>query len=399
MGKTILDIIDTKSFVIKDFYQRHLGNILIGILLFYLISSLFHKIVNFIYRENFIHPITSSIKLVILLFFIGILIVNYNKKKSLFFYLGLLLTVFVFANIKLMLSKNSDFNFYSSLVGGNLFYFIKYLYPFIFLGAFSLVKNKQKTIDRYFGILEKVLILNGIFVFMGFLFSIDFFQSYPHSNRFGYCGILERLFFAYFSMIVILRKVFLDKIDLKLLFLSLVVLFSGMKIIFLFFILLTIFYLYEKRKIKVLYFLSFFIILGIIFFKPIINFAIKIFPFWQPILNKYGYLTVLFSTRDLAFQKTLNYIMIEGNLYNLSLGFVKFPNYYTEMDIIDLFLFFGFIGAGVYLTLLSKIINKYYHFIPLIASFFAGGLLSGTIIIGAYFLWMYESHTEQKGLF
>lgn len=399
MGKTILDIIDTKSFVIKDFYERHLGNILIGSLLFYLISSLFHKIVNFIYRENFIQPITSSIKLVILLFFILILIINYNKKRSLFIYLGLLLTVFVFANIKMMLSKNSDFNFYSSLIGGNLFYFIKYLYPFIFLGAFSLVKNKQKTIDRYFGILEKVLIVNAIFVFIGFLFSIDYFQSYPHSNRFGYSGILERLFFAYFSMIVILRKVYLDKIDFRLIVLCLVTLLSGMKVVYLFFILLTIFYLYEKRKIRVLYVLSFFIILGIVFFKPIINFTIKVFPFWQPILNKYGYITVLFSTRDLSFQNTLNYLEIDGNLYNLFIGGVEFPKYYIEMDFIDLFLFFGFIGAGIYIALLSKIINKYYHFIPLIASFLAGGLLFGTIIICTYFLWMYESHKEQKGLF
>lgn len=386
-------------FIFKNFYKHHFGNILIGFLLFHLLTSFIHKLVNFIYNYNFIHPITAFLKLVFLFFFIIILIVNFNKKRILFLYFGLLIFLFILANLKLIFIQNSGFNLYNSFTEGNIFYLIKYLYPFIFLGAFSLMKNKEKKINRYFDVLEKILIVNAFFVFLGFLFSIDFMQSYPLSSRFGYCGILERLYFAYFSMIIILRKIFLNKIDIRLLILCLVLLLSGMKVIFLFFMVLTIFYLYDKRKIKILYFLLFVIIFGTVFIKSIVNFLIKIFPFWQSIYNKYGYTTVLFSTRDLAFNNTLDYLIKEGSLCNLLIGGVEFPKYFIEMDFIDLFLFFGIIGMGIYISLLSKIINKYYHFIPLIASFFGGGFLFGTIITCTYFLWFYESNIEKNKLF
>lgn len=386
-------------FIFKNFYERHLGNVLIISLWVYLIGSILQKFDKYFYYDNFVHPITAFIKLVFFFFFIAVLALNFKIGKTLFQYLFGLSIVFVFANVKWNLDVNLEYDFFKSLKASNFFYLIKYLYPFIFLGVFSLTKNKEEIISRYFGILEKVLIVNAFFVFFGFFLSIDYFQSYPHSNRFGYDGLLDRLFFIYFSMIVILRRVFLSKIDSRFLIICLASLLSGTKLILLFFALLAVFYLYEKRKIRVLYIVSIILGLGIVFLKPIVNYAAKIFPFWQHLLTKYGYLTVLLSERDLLIQNVLEYFRNECTLNNFFFGGMEFTKYATQMDFIDLFLFFGVTGSAIYITLLSKIVNKYYHFIPLIASCFAGGFLYGTIIMCTYFLWMYENNLQQKGLF
>jgi hypothetical protein len=388
-----------KLFVRKDFYEHHLGSILIGSLIFYLINSFFNKINVFFYGENFIHPITLFLKLVFLLFFGGIIIFNCNIKKSFFLYLGSLFIVFFVANIKWPLNLNNGADFYDSLVEGNIFYFIKYLYPFIFLKAFSLVKNKEETICRYFDILEKVLVVNSILVFFGFIFSIDFFQSYPHSLRFGYCGLLERLFVFYLSIIVMSRKFLFEKIDLRFMILCLASLLSGTKGMLLFFALLILYYICTKRTIKRLLFVFGIFISMLVFFKPIVGFTLKLFPFWQPILDKYGYITFLFSTRDLTFKRTFEHLKIHGTLNNLFIGGVDFEKYFIELDFIDLFLFFGIIGGILYMVLLSKIINKSYHIIPLIVAFFVGSLLLGSIFMCTYLLWLYESNFEKNKLF
>ena len=83
----------------------------------------------------------------------------------------------------------------------------------------------------------------------------------------------------------------------------------------------------------------------------------KLFPFWRPLLIEHGYLTLILSQRDLNFNKTLEYLEVEGTFKNLLIGGIEFPKYLVEMDFIDLFLFFGLIGGVIYVVLLSKIIN------------------------------------------
>ena len=125
----------------------------------------------------------------------------------------------------------------------------------------------------------------------------------------------------------------------------------------------------------------------------------KLFPFWQPIFNKHGYLTLIFSNRDLNWQRVFQYLKVEGTFKNLLVGGVEFPKFLVEMDFIDLFLFFGIIGGTLYTLLLSKIINKGYHLIPILSTFFAGGFLLGTISMCTYLLWCYESNLDCNKLF
>jgi hypothetical protein len=324
-----------------------------------------------------------------------ILILNFKKRRKIFIYTGFLFLVFIVGNFKWDLNVIS--NSYKSALGINFFYFVKYLYPFFFIGVFSLIKDRQETISRYFEIVETALIINIIFVVSGFIFSIDFFQSYMRSSRFGYSGLMEFVFFQDLLIIVISRRLFLDKVDLKFVILSIASLFIGTKAIILFFVILIFYYLLEKGKIKLLFLYSGILISALVFMKPIVDFFAKLFPFWQPLLDKYGYLTLLTSTRDWNIQKTIGYIELNSNLKNLFVGIGEFSKYLVEMDFIDLFLFFGIIGGVIYMMFLSRLINKNYHLIPFIIGFFSGNFLFSTITISICFIWMYESYAEQKG--
>ncbi|WP_394775105.1 hypothetical protein [Flavobacterium sp.] len=394
-----------KLFKTETFYNHNLEFFFIAFLLFYLFSAVLIKFFHFFYLLDLILPTLAILKLIVFFFYLVILIANFKRRRKIFIFTSFLLLVFLMGNLnlgKIITLFNNSYHFndlYKYSLSMNITYLIKYLYPFFFLGVFSLLKNKQKTIKDYFVTLEKTLIFNAFFVFLGFSFSIDFFQSYMHSNRFGYSGILEAGFLEYLLMIVISRKLFLDEINLKLAILTISSLLIGTKIIILFYIVLLFYYLYEKRKVRLLFIYIGVMFLGLFFLKPIINVFAKIFPFWQPILNKYGYLTLITSTRDWNIQNTIEYIRLNGTLKNLFVGGLEFSKCGVEMDFIDLFLFFGIIGTVVYILFLGKLIYKSYHLIPLIAAFFSGDFLLSTITISIYFLWMYESHSEQKALF
>lgn len=388
-----------KLFDLKFFYDHYLERIFIGILFFYLLNSFLIKFFKFFYEVDLILPTLTILKFFLFLFYFFILILNFKKSRKIFVYTGFLFLVFIVGNFKWDWNVISICNFYRSASGSNFFYFVKYLYPFFFIGVFSLIKDKKETISRYFEIIETALIINIIFVVFGFIFSIDFFQSYMGSSRFGYSGLMEFVFFQDLLIIVISRRLFLDKVDLKFVILSIASLFVGTKAIILFFAILIFYYLLEKGKIKLLLLYSGILISALVFIKPIIDFFAKLFPFWQPLLNKYGYITLLTSTRDWNIQKTIGYIELNSNLKNLFVGIGEFSKYLVEMDFIDLFLFFGIIGGVIYLVFLSKIINKNYHLIPFIIGFFSGNFLFSTITISICFIWMYESHTEQKELF
>lgn len=385
-----------KSYISKFLNDYRLGNILIAFLFFYIFNSLLIKVFNFFYIADLILPTLAILKLLFFLFFLIILTVNFKTVKKLFIYLGLLFVIYIAGNFNWDGSATSVLNSYKYFKTANFFYLIKYLYPFVFLGVFSLIKNKQEITNRYFKIIETVLIVNVFFIFLGVLFSIDFFQSYIHSGRFGYTGIFETLFFVYLSMIVVSRRVFLNKIDSKIIFIAIASLFSGTKIIVLFFMLLLLFYLYEKRKNKMLLLYCGVLVSVIVFIKPVIHFFIKIFPFWDVVLNRFGYIGLLSSTRDINIKNSIEYFNINGSLKNLFVGGLEFTKCGVEMDFIDLFSFFGLIGVTVYLLLLNKIINKSYHLIPLITAFFGGDFLLNIFLISVYFIWVYESYPENK---
>ena len=382
---------------LKPFYERFLGKILIFSLVFYLVVSVFQKATKYFFILDTIQPFISFIKLMFFVFFTGILVLNYKSVKTLLNYLIILFLIFLIANFYFF--SDASFEFYESISNGNIFCFIKYLYPFIFIGVFSLIKNNKEIIHIFFSIIESVLVANAFFIFIGFIFSIDYFQSYPHSFRFGYSGILDRVFLVNFSITIISRWIFIKKMDWRFYVMSLGALLTGTKLILLFFTILAIYYLYEKGKTKWLFFLSSILLIGLVFYREIIIFMTKLFPFWQPLLIKQEYITIIFSRRNLNFSRIIEYLEVEGTNKNLLIGGIEFPKYLVEMDFVDLFLFFGLIGGVIYIILLSKIINKFYHIIPLLSTFFVGGFFIGTITMSTYLLWCYESNLEKNKLF
>lgn len=381
----------------KSFYEFYLEKIFIGTLLFYFINSFLIKYFRFSHIVGLALPALGIFKIILFLFFLIILIINFKKRQQFLFYGGFLFLVVIVGEINWDIFINSGCYSYQCFLKTNFFNLVKYLYPFFFIGVFSLIKKKQESISRYFDILEKLLIINVFFVFLGFIFSIDFFQSYLHSNRFGMSGLIEPGFFEYLLMITISRSLFLGKLNCKFFIFCLASLFIGTKAVFLFFVILIFYYLYEKKKSKLLLFYSVFLFLSLVFLKSILNFFAFYFPFWQPLLNKYGIMTVVTSTRNWNVQNTIEFAKMNGTVKNFFVGGGELSKQYVEMDTIDLFLFFGIIGGIVYLLFLSKIINKKYHLIPFIVGFFAIDFMLSTIVVSTCFIWIYESYTQKKG--
>lgn len=377
----------------KSFYKKNSGVTIIVSLAFYLMISIVQKAAKYYYSVDVIQPFVSLIKLLFLLFFVVVLAINYRIVKSLLIYLLVYLVIYLIGNFNMF--SDNNFDFYKSISDGNFFYFNKYLYPFIFIGVVRLSENSKKTTDLFFKIIEMVLLINAFFIFIGLLCSIDYFQSYPKSLRFGYSGLLDRIFLVNFSVIIISRWVFIKKMDWKLCIICLGALLSGTKLIILYFAILAIFYCYYKKKVKGILFLSSILVLIIVFYKEVIIFMAELFPFWQRFLIKKEYLTLILSQRDLNWNRAMGFLVEHGTCKNLLVGGVEFPTYLVEMDFVDLFLFFGVFGGVLYLYLLSNIINKGYHLIPLLSTFFVGGFLLGTITMCAYLLWCYESNPEK----
>jgi hypothetical protein len=73
------------------------------------------------------------------------------------------------------------------------------------------------------------------------------------------------------------------------------------------------------------------------------------------VLEKKGMLTMLFSYRNLLFTDCfIPYITENWTLLNFIFGGAEFNLYRTELELIDLFWFFGVFGSAIYLYLLNN---------------------------------------------
>lgn len=285
-----------------------------------------------------------------------------------------LVLLFVTSFIGALALKNTNFqasifNFFIS--------FIKYSFPvFLYL---NFIKKTDVSIKRFFlKHIAYAVLLNIFFCVLGLIFKIEFFRSYPFSDRFGYDGLFFRSWTAsYFYLIAIIAFLNIDKKIFKLaLYLAIGFgLFLGTKLAFLGILLILIYHVFKKNwhkeKSKALIVISGFIIL-------IVSFKIWFSRLFNVILNVYkedGLITAFFSHRNVSFKNvivpyvkeswsSLNYLFGSGDNYFI----------YSEMDIIDVFLMFGLFSILFIYTYYYKMFgNKYMLFL----TFFIGVFFSG----------------------
>jgi hypothetical protein len=390
-------------------YISNLSNYWLAVLfvLFFFIDFASKALVNL--SNIFIHT-SVLFKAVFQLFIIFFALLNYNSKLKKFYILLLLLLLNFLASNLFSLSNTH----YIERIINNIKVFSWYIFPFfLFVGWFYVRKqdNISSQLSNLFIAFEYVFLINCFFIFIGLIFDVSLFKAYSF-GRFGFIGLLRNvshssyifmIFVAYFLLKVQLRSTLYNYILVCLSFLVCFLL--ATKAILLFLLLISLYFSFKINFKAFLIFLTCFVL--IVYFNiDNLLFLLKIHsPVLSNVLEKKGMLTMLFSYRNLLFTDCfIPYITENWTLLNFIFGGAEFNLYRTELELIDLFWFFGVFGSAIYLYLLNNYFLDIKNLIkikPVMFIFFisllAGSFLSSVPVMTFLFvLLLYIDNNKSK---
>jgi len=277
------------------------------------------------------------------------------------------------------------------LVIENIHYFLKHIFLFLLIPVIcSLDKSSLlKTVNW----LVIIGVVNVGLMFLGFVFDINLFKSYPNTARFGYNGILPiqgaGTFFYAFLILLSFFKAYQEKNGWVLWTYFLIILIGsillGTKASYLFTMLFLVglLFFYTKNKLLVFTFFSAVGIFIVVFFKKIIMKMIAFQNIGKDIYEEKGVFTFLMSKRDLLFQKALTHMNKEWTVVNYFVGGLNFKAIRVELELIDVFLFFGILGVIVYCWMIKSFfyikgnpLYNYFLVLVLFISMLTGNLFS-----------------------
>lgn len=391
----------------KQLINKHIDRIFIAFICLIFIGEFATKSCNIGYNIRACR-INGVIKLLFEIFMVISILINF-KNEFIFKLMAILCLIF---GITFVINYTES-EFVSTLLKGNIYYFNNYIYTFLFIGFILTNTIKLKTLKLVFNIFKTIMIVNSILILFGLLFDINFFETYYNSSRFGYNGFFAKngeVTYLYMILISILYYKFLklnNKKDIYLaIFLSIISLLTGKKVLFLFLGLLFIYYIiYNFKTIKkYLAFLLIPIALILVFSKTILQNFSKMDSFWYDTYEEYGLLGMLTSTRSILCENSINYISKNWNWYNYFIGGINYNKYKVEFEFVDIFLFFGILGVIIFVILLKKyffdsknILKNNLLLIILISSFLSGTLFLNITCIVILFT-LYKSLNDILGI-
>lgn len=303
-----------------------------------------------------------------------------------------------------------NLNFKHYVLYGSIYYYDKYVYIFIIISTYySLGKNK--VLSLFLSLSNGILIFNSILILAGFLFKIDLFKSYPYSIRFGYVGLFNTVNEAsYIYMIWIgysFLQFFLYKKGKYILIFSLISsLLIGTKLVLLFIAILLLFYTYHIVKYsKVLRLALVLSVALLLFFSKTIAVAyFNVFPFWKDYLLEKNIISLITSYRDVLLINNVEYIQNKWSWINYFIGGAFLTDNYktTEMDFVDIFLMFGFLGLLAYCVFVFKVYLSDNHVVNFLVclifacSIIAGGLFLSSICMVYLFFIVQQTKIDVK---
>lgn len=209
-------------------------------------------------------------------------------------------------------------------------------------------------------IFEIVFLLSAIIVLVSFLFNIEYFNTY-NQNRFGFKPPLstqnEITFFWMIGITYFGHRYFRDKVRTKLIK-FLLVLFAatllGTKGILLFLVL----YAFFLSVVQLSLALRHVIVVGISILLTVAFFLVTtgLFSFFFKIHADQGLLVAITSMRSIHVEQYVMPLITDWEVWNFFLGgnYDRIP--LTEMDLIDVYAFWGFVGVLIYGYLLRRTI-------------------------------------------
>lgn len=288
----------------------------------------------------------------------------------------------------------------------NGYYFLSSITPIAFI--FFITNIDIKIIRVQINRLVFFLILSSGVALLGYLFEINVFRSYYRGERFGYSGFLlyhHEAGFIYFILINILYYKF-KKCKSKInLFLFLFVLMTSFivgtkKTLFLTLIFIGYLLIDNIKNIKTLLIISVLGVLNAIVFYDNLN---KYYLLFSRIYKEDGFWSSFLSYRNTLFLENFYpYITYEGSIKNIIFGYPFFNNNRTEMEVFDLFLFFGLIGIFCYIIFFIRLLKKknkltYFIVISLItATLFSGNLLASVNVMLLLFFTIFYINSNKK---
>lgn len=307
----------------------------------FIIIEAYGKYFNFIKDST---QIPMFIKAILLTTAVVYIIV-FTKKKPPFWMLLGLIVVFLIGQLTI----------YPSFSENSLKIVIKFFSPLIFFLLFNTVGLSKDFQKQTFAVFEWVMVANSVLIVLGVLSGFYFFQSYLGS-RFGYSGVFQAAgVTSYVYLITMFYFVISDKKEVyknwKFLIIYITCFFVGTKSLYLGLIVISayIFYLQNFKYKKI-------VLIGVSLLVTVIAYFFFFkYGLFNRIRESKGILSAVLSYRDLLFiNNTKPYILENWTWINYLFGGTSNYDLRSQMEIIDLFFFWGIFGGLLYLVTFIK---------------------------------------------
>ena len=234
--------------------------------------------------------------------------------------------------------------------------FFKFLFPILLFAYLNKQNLQSERSSNFFKTFEYLMVVNSILILLGILLSIQLFNTYQ-GDRFGFNGVFNAVSTGSYAYIITLMYFLLsykEKVihNWKFILIFISCFFIGTKAVYLtmaFSIayIVTVSKIPFKKTLLAIATLSGLLIAYYFFFH---------YGIFNSIRQTDGLLTALLSYRDEQFREvTVPYINENWNLINYLFGGVSNFDLRSQMDLIDVFFFWGILGGAFYLYVFFKL--------------------------------------------
>lgn len=326
----------------KLIHQFSKGEILYFFILLFFGVEFINKIQSFFWDADFI--IQKAVKIICLAFMLIHIFLNSREKV---FWLTTMIAIFVAGQFFLP----ESFNLLPIVGFGRYFFFLVIV---LFFHSLDKITNHESL--KIYNLWEKILWLNSTLILFGFLFSLEIFKSYD-GHRWGYNGLMmasvNSSYFYISSFIYFLIR-YKDSFFKKKIFWYTVIsgLFIGTKSVYLGFVILSLIGFYNlnlKTKIKLA------LTTSLVFVGIIVMYFLFTNDIFSKIVEREGWMSAILSLRNNLFiDVSIPYINENWKAIHYLFGGLSNPFVRPQLELIDLFLYFGIIGSLIFLFIFIK---------------------------------------------
>lgn len=308
--------------------------------------------------------------------------------SKLFLYTWLIIcSISAFNEFNFIIKNPEGYHLIESFSEGQGFRNIQITLPVLFLGVWESIDRSNSFTQIFLKIIYKITLLNSACVFIGVIFDISFFESYQMSGRWGYSGVLSRVYSVILSSIFLIEAFKKNvRFNYKKLLLTTALLCSGTKAGLLSFGLILFIVFIKSHLLRIIIAALFVTLLSA--YTKWISLVVGFSPFWKNIYENYGAMGLLSSLRS----ENLIYLSehFEKNLSALHVligGRFRSEELQVEILPVDLFLYYGIVGLIIFMLFFIKLIPSWRNSIPLLVACLSGSIITGPFSFLVWGLW------------